>query len=813
MAPPSPDPYDDRSDSWSALASSFEGPGSGVAVRLAAEMARRWRRGERPRAEEFLDRHPELWGQPEAAADLVYEEICLRQELGEESAAEEVITRFPRWRRQLEVLLECHRILEPGVRPPRFPSAGESLGDFDLLAELGRGAQGRVFLATQSSLAGRAVVLKVTPCRGQEHLSLARLQHTNVVPLYGAQDDPARNLRVLWMPYFGGTTLARLLERLHGRPPEERSGADVLAALDQEVSPVPLAVPARSPARHYLARYTYTQAVCSVGADLADALQYAHERGLVHLDLKPSNVLLAADGQPMLLDFHLARAPLRPDGPPPDWLGGTPAYMAPEQKAAVLALTEGRPAPAGVGAPADIYSLGLMLYEALGGPVPLPKGGPAGLDRLNPAVTPGLADVLARCLAEEPGRRYGTAADLAGDLRRHIHDLPLLGVANRRGELWRKWRRREPHQLWTYLVGGLAVVAAVATVVLAAVSYLEGTRANEAQAVARQARAAADHEQAVRRLHRLAAYLRFYSADPQLTRPTADLDAECRDLWESRQAVLDGLDAEGSAEQTAVRTDLLDLVLLWTGLRLARAGPEEGPTVRDEAGQVLDETATLLGHSPALAVARGRLAAGPGEDRTAGSEEPLAATAADHYALGLSLYEAHDTAGADAEFRAALRLDPRALWPQFYHGVCAYRGKDYEGAVVAFTACVVLAPSQEQMARHLFNRAKALTAAGRRNEALADYDLALECDTTLAAAALNRGVLHYRDGHYPEALADLQRALDGGVDPATVLYNRALVELDQDDRAAALADLERALRHDPGNADVRKLSDRIRGHR
>ena len=181
---------------------------------LAEEMIERWRRGERPLPEDFLNLHPQLWKHPEAAADLIYEELCLRQEHGAEVPFDEVLRRFPQWQPQLEILFDCERLLGPRPVPPEFPAPGESLGDFLLLAELGRGAQARVFLASQLSLADRPVVLKLTPTDGREHLSLARLQHTYIVPLYSVQDHPARRLRALCMPYFGGATLAQLFDRL-----------------------------------------------------------------------------------------------------------------------------------------------------------------------------------------------------------------------------------------------------------------------------------------------------------------------------------------------------------------------------------------------------------------------------------------------------------------------------------------------------------------------------------------------------------------------------------------------------------------------
>src|SRR5207302_5478346 len=128
--------------------------------------------------------------------DLIYEEICLRREHAEEIARADLLRRFPQWQAQLEILLDCHQILET-ESAPIYPSVGESVGDFHLLAKLGQGGHGCVFLATQSSLADRPVVIKFTPVLGQEHLSLARLQHTHIMPLFSALDDNQRNLRAL----------------------------------------------------------------------------------------------------------------------------------------------------------------------------------------------------------------------------------------------------------------------------------------------------------------------------------------------------------------------------------------------------------------------------------------------------------------------------------------------------------------------------------------------------------------------------------------------------------------------------------------
>ena len=819
--------------------------GDAFAEGLAADMADRWRRGERPLVEEYLQRYPFLVSQLEALLVLVYEEICQRRELGEQAATQEVARRFPEWAQPIQVLVECQRLLEAERETLRFPSVGEKLGDFQLVAELGRGGRGRVFLATQPLLADRPVVLKLAPCDGAEHLALARLQHTHIMPLYGVHDFPAHKLRALCMPYLGGTTLERLLENLAAIPPVRRTGQHLLEAVERAQAGNPLAVPAGGPAWRFLARASYAQAVCWIGACLADALQYAAERGLVHLDVKPANVLLAADGQPLLLDFHLARPPIIAGAPGPESLGGTLPYMAPEQRAAMEAVPGEKKVAVAVDWRADIYSLGCLLFEALGGMTPSGAGtGTPMPGRHALPVSVGLADILTKCLAPDPADRYPDAAALAADLRRHLADLPLRGVANRSvGERWAKWRRRRPYALTVagWLLATVACGGLVCTHVIRQAKQIQAACAEGcehlhehryAQAVSalksglalaeevpfaknlfpdlRIHLRSAERGQAATELHGLAERLRPHGAAPSLTPSQARAFAEtCRRFWDDRALIAHRLGDPLLPElEQQIQTDLLDLAIIGNDLRVRLVGREGADAAHREALDVLAEAEHLFGPNAVIAYERWlheRSLGLPGPDTQDSTPQPQ--TAWEHFALGRMLYRAGDLERAAAELERSLDAQPDALWTHFYLGSCAYDQARFDDAVKAFTVCVALAPDRGWC---FYNRGLAETARQHADRALADYDQALRLDPGLVAASLNRGMLHYRAGRYRDALADLQRALEGGWDPAVVSYDLALVHCALGDDSAAKAWLDRALRHDPHHASALSLRERLR---
>lgn len=315
-----------------------------------------------------------------------------------------------------------------GPTPPPAP-LGTFADDFDLVRELGRGSFARVFLARQKSL-GRLVAVKVSDrAAGSEGPVLAALDHPHIVRVFAEATDKQTGQFGLVLQYVSGAHLGEVLADVFRGGRRPTAGADLLAAIDRRAfDSVPFDPTALADRDVY--RGGFPAVVCRLGAKLADALALAHTRGILHCDIKPSNVLLDRYGRPLLADFNVAVRVTadRPAGP----TGGTLAYMAPEQLAAFAGVDETPP----VGPSSDLYALGLVLAEALTGKPP-PVGDPKA-DGLNlvlnmwaerradvgdwlPAhhdlIPPEVWRVVRRCLAFDPAERFATAGELAAALR------------------------------------------------------------------------------------------------------------------------------------------------------------------------------------------------------------------------------------------------------------------------------------------------------------------------------------------------------------------------------------------------------------
>ncbi len=315
--------------------------------------------------------------------------------------------------------------------PGEQPKASQRLGDFFLIEELGAGSFATVFLAVQLSL-GRQVALKISRTSDSEAQTLATLEHEYVVPVYSEFIDQERHLRLLCMKFVPGTTLERVILELAGRPLKEWSGQAILDAIDQVTRHEAMFDLAALRDRQQLADSDFIEAVCWIGARVAEALAHAHSRGVLHRDIKPANILLNPYGRPLLSDFNLASFTQRGVGN--ENFGGTLRYMAPEHLAAFD--PDSGASRDLVDERSDIYSLGVVLFELLTGQalsrtsarrgqvtralvqeLEAERRGSAPSPRHRQSSIPECLDrVVRRCLEPEPKNRYQHAAELSQSL-------------------------------------------------------------------------------------------------------------------------------------------------------------------------------------------------------------------------------------------------------------------------------------------------------------------------------------------------------------------------------------------------------------
>jgi WD40 repeat protein/serine/threonine protein kinase len=357
----------------------------------------------------------------------------------------------------------------PADAPGDRPAPAWRIGHYRILGELGSGGMGTVYEAEQDN-PRRAVALKVIRAGlaspglvkrfAHEAQILGRLHHPGIAQIFEA------GLTEEGQPYFA-------MELIHG------------TALDRYVHQHSLDVPAR----------------LGLFARVCDAVQHAHDKGVIHRDLKPGNILVEETGQPKVLDFGVARAT---DADLQTTTGrteigqliGTLSYMSPEQIAADPALIDQR---------SDVYTLGVILFELLADRLPYHLAGlplpevarvirdqdPSSLGSINTLLRGDVETIVAKALEKDRARRYPSAGELAADIRRHLSHEPIRARPASAAYRLRKFARRNKA-----LVGGVAGVMAALVLGLIGTTLFAVREAEQRSQAEHNAQVAADEKRA-----------------------------------------------------------------------------------------------------------------------------------------------------------------------------------------------------------------------------------------------------------------------------------------------------------------------------
>ena len=350
---------------------------------LCAGFERRWQSGDPPSIELAVPANLPAEEQDLLLSELLVLDIDYRRRNGQSPGVDDYSSRFPEHLATIREALGLESDKGRSFQPPSVETIGKLFPALEIISLLGAGGMGAVYQARQKGL-DRMVALKILPEEfgrdvkfalrfTREARTLARLNHPNIVAVYefGNVDD----IYYFLMEYVDGSTLRDVVS------------AGQLAS-DQALAIVP---------------------------HLCDALQYAHDQGVIHRDIKPENILMARDGSVKIADFGLSR--IIGNGNQGTTLTqthqilGTPRYMAPEQ-------FEGSHR---VDHRADIYSLGVVFYEMLTGELPI---GRFEVPSQKVQVDVRLDEVVLRTLEKEPQRRYQAASEIKSDLQ-SIASLPV----------------------------------------------------------------------------------------------------------------------------------------------------------------------------------------------------------------------------------------------------------------------------------------------------------------------------------------------------------------------------------------------------
>jgi tetratricopeptide (TPR) repeat protein len=850
---------------------------------LAHEFAERYRRGERPSLSEYTAKHPEL------AADIreLFPALVVVEEFG--SAG--------------------------GGGPAAAGPPPRQLGEYRILREVARGGMGVVYEAVQESL-GRHVAVKVLPSSAgaagdqlerfrREAKAAARLHHSNIVPVFGVGEH--RGVHYYAMQFIHGQTLASVLEEVKklrqpgaptatteqtlrvsagvavglvtgrfpdaGRQADNAVSAQVGGAPSAEsrgpgAPPQPAADCAGGPSGSTSAivggsEAEYFRSVARVGLQAAEALEYAHQQGVLHRDIKPSNLLLDTQGTVWITDFGLAKEEGAKDLTHPGDIVGTLRYMAPER-------FQGEAGPR-----SDLYGLGVTLYEMLTLRLAFDAAERAQIiervvheepvrpRRLDGRIPRDLETVVLKAMRKDPAERYASGGELAEDLRRYLADRPIRARRTSAVEKVWRWCRRNP-----------AVAAMTAALVLAltllagGIGWVSRDRAARAAALEEQA----NHSLAeARRWQRQGKWRQGQAALQHIellltnTDETTPLWTDCRRLRRDLK-MLERLE-EARLSQTAIKDERFDsgaADFLYTeafeeyDLRVLSLGPQEAARRVASSALAKELVAALINWGNIAAdratrkklIATGRLAERdprrqeflkalwrhdwPGlilvGKKRGILDQPPATLAVLGEAMALA-----DVPAAVAFLRRAQRRYPGDFWinhqlgraqrdlkpPRLEEAIGSFRAAlasnpdspgahvdlggafqdkgDLDEAIAEYRQAIAL--KHDYVTPHL-SLGWALRKKNLWKEALAECRKAIALKPKLPAAHNDLGLVLYGQGRVAEAIGEFRLALRYNPKYALAHYNLGRAFQEKRQSAKAIAEYQAAIRLKPNYAEA-----------
>ncbi|MBI3269685.1 MAG: protein kinase [Planctomycetes bacterium] len=641
----------------------------------------------------------------------------------------------------------------------------KKFGKFELLGELARGGMGVVYKAYQKDL-DRVVALKVlTSAKDQavavqgflqEAKAAARLVHPNIVPIYDTGVESGQSY--FTMEYVDGPNLAQY----------------------------------RSEAAPDLAR------LLEICRDVARAIQFAHEQGIVHRDIKPQNVLIPRAGRPKIADFGVASVLGTPPPPGRVMVPGTPGYMSPEQASGD---------PERVDVRSDIYSLGAVLYEALTGRLPFPgvserdviqrilRDELVPVRRIAPEVPPQVEAIVHQALEKDPSRRFPSAGAVADALDACL----AAGVRPVQAPVPRAVSRvlGLPVPLGVVLLAVFAVGAGM----YAYREYRAGVEERQKEARRQDEKRRKLEQQALaRNFYDRSALLKGKAAYQALTLAIQE-DPEFTDALVRRAQVATQLglvdQAKSDLDRAIALSPQLAYAYYWRGIlyqdrldrpekaladfaEVERLDPQsaigffaEGSALdgAQRYREAIDRFTKAIDRDPTSAVAfhrRGAARQAVGEDGPACEDYKKAVElepglAAAHHSLGLMLFAKEDLDEALASLDRAVETDPRTALYRLTRGHAHVTRKEFDAAIADFSHAI---DRDSRLAPAFLGRARAYQSKGQLDSALRDLNFAVELAPAYPDPRAARGGLFFVRQLYARAAKDWERFLELAPDDA-----------------------------------------------